>query len=442
MSIFHAYDIRGKFPEELNEKIAYKISRSFAVIFKSKTVVVGRDARLSSPVLHKAVIKGLIDQGVTVIDIGLCTTPMFYFGIAYYKNNSGIMISASLLPKEFNGLKFCKEKAIPISYEAGLNKIEKLIQKNNFKQTKKGKIIKKHILNDYTKFVLKKSRNTKLKIVVDAGNMMGAIDGKIISKVAKVKPLFFKIDGTFPNRGTDSSKEENLVRLKQEVMKQKADLGVAFDGDADRVSFVDEKSNTIRSSIVGSLILIDTVKSGSKVVHDLTISRSFIETASKLKVKTIISKVGHTYVGRTMRNNNAVFGVERSGHYFFKYNFYMDSGVYATIKLIELMNKKKQKISKIIESIKKYPSTLINLEVKEKDKAMSKISELFIKDAEKVLKIDGASIYHKDYWLNIRKSNTENVLRIVIEADTDEKLEEIKNKIVRSMENDIHFEYS
>ena len=278
--------------------------------------------------------------------------------------------------------------------------------------------------------------------MVDAGNMMGAIDGKIISKVAKVKPLFFKIDGTFPNRGTDSSKEENLVRLKQEVMKQKADLGVAFDGDADRVSFVDEKSNTIRSSIVGSLILIDTVKSGSKVVHDLTISRSFIETASKLKVKTIISKVGHTYVGRTMRNNNAVFGVERSGHYFFKYNFYMDSGVYATIKLIELMNKKKQKISKIIESIKKYPSTLINLEVKEKDKAMSKISELFIKDAEKVLKIDGASIYHKDYWLNIRKSNTENVLRIVIEADTDEKLEEIKNKIVRSMENDIHFEYS
>ena len=429
MSIFHAYDIRGEFPDEINETITFKIARAFVVTFNPKTVVIGRDARLSSPILYEPFVKGLIEQGATVIDIGLCTTPMFYFAIAHYNHDCGAMITASHLPKEFNGIKLCREKAIPISYESGIDKIERLVREDNFPYTHKGKITKKNILKDYTKFILKSSKKTKLKVIVDAGNMMGSIDGKIISKIAKVTPLFFKTDPTFPNRGVDTSKDENLIKLRHEVIKQRADLGIAFDGDADRVAFVDNKGRIIKPAVIGSLFLKYLFKPKSKIVHELTLSKTLIETANKQKIKTIISRVGHSYMGLEMRNNNAVFGIESSGHYFFKDTYYMDFALYSAIKLINVLNKTKQPLSKLIAEIHQYPNLLIKIKTNYKDKMLNKIENLFSKGAKNILKLDGISIYHEDHWLNARISNTENIVKIMIEADNYKKLNEVRNKI-------------
>ena len=260
MSIFKAYDLRGIYPEQLNEKTAYKVGRAFVEFLKCKNVVVGRDMRLSSDSLFKALTDGITDQGADVIDIGLSTTPMLYFSVANHGFDSGLMVTASHNPKEYNGIKFTREKAIPISDATGIKEIEKLVEKNNFKKPEKGRIIKKDVLKDYINFVLSfvNLKNIKpLKVVMDASNgMAGMIAPKIFEKInIEIIPMYFELDGSFPNHQSNPLILENRRDIMKKVVDEKADLGIAWDGDADRCFFIDEKGRFLQGDFITGLLL-------------------------------------------------------------------------------------------------------------------------------------------------------------------------------------------
>ena len=425
MNIFKAYDVRGVYPIEINEKIVYNISRAFREFLGGKNILVARDVRISSSRLHKALLSGLIDSGVRVIDIGLSTTPMFYFAIKKLRTYGGIMITASHLPKNYNGLKLCGKNSIPISFGNGLEKIEKIFKNQNFKKYKKGSITNYNILNKYKKFLLKGCVKTELNVVVDSGNMVGVIDGKILEGVCNVKPLFFKIDGNIPNRGVDPSINKNTIKLSQTVLKQKADLGIAFDADSDRVVFLDDLGNKLQAHHV-AWIFMDYIKN-SKLVYDLTVSSIISKKAVQNNIKPIISKVGRTNIIRNMIKNKAVFGVESSGHYYYKKNNYLDSAVITALIMLKILHKKNMKLSDILKEI---PET--NIETI-KIKSSKNLENKFLKGSKKVLKIDGTSILHDDYWVNIRKSNTENISKVTIES----RNKKIFNKIKAIVKNNL-----
>ncbi|MBU3941332.1 MAG: phosphomannomutase/phosphoglucomutase, partial [Nanoarchaeota archaeon] len=258
MSIFKAYDVRGVYPEQLNEEIAYKIGRAFVEFLKCKNVVIGRDMRLSSDSLFKSLADGITDQGADAIEIGLSGTDMLYFSVSNYGYESGIMITASHNPKEYNGIKFTREKAIPISDATGIKEIEKLVEKNDFEEHEKGRIIKKDVLKDYVDFVLRfvdVNKIKPLKVVMDASNgMAGMIVPKVFEKIGiDIIPMYFELDGSFPNHQSNPLILENRKDIMKRVVDEKADLGIAWDGDADRCFFIDEKGRFLQGDFITGL---------------------------------------------------------------------------------------------------------------------------------------------------------------------------------------------
>lgn len=435
MPIFKAYDIRGIYPKELNEDLAYKLGRAFVTFLNCKKVVVSRDARLSGKSLSKALIKGLTDQGADVIDIGLSSTPMNYFANNFLKADASIMITASHNPKRFNGFKLNREKAIPISEFTGIKEIEKLVKKNEFKEVEKGTVTKKNVLNNYVEHVTKqiKTVNKKLKIIIDVGNgMAGLACEKVFSKLGlKLEKMYFKLDGTFPNHPADPLKEENVKEIKERVKAEKFDLGIAFDGDADRVFFIDKKGEKIPSDYIIALFAQEFLKKHPNqiIINDLRTSKIIKETVEANNGKSIMSRVGHVFFKQLMRKKNALFAGELSGHYYFRDNFYTDSGIFATVKLIEILSKKNKPLSELVKPFKKYyQSGEINSEVKDKLGKIKQI-ETHYKDAE-IKHIDGLSVYYKDWWFNLRPANTEDLLRLNLEADSKKLMEEKKEELL------------
>ena len=314
-SVFKAYDIRGIYPEELNEEFAYNLGKGYAVFIlrknpKAKNIVVGRDMRLSSPALKEELIKGLMESGLNVIDIGLVSSPTFYFAVAFYNYDGGIQVSASHNPKEYNGFKIVGKKAFPIGKNTGIFEIRDLMLKNDFEKTGihplgfQAKIIKKeNVLDDLIKDQLSGidiSKIKKFKIVVDAANSMGAIDmGAFFKKVpAELVRINFKLDGSFPSHEADPLKEENLELLKKEVLKNKADLGIASDGDGDRYFFVDEKGNVLDQAFLkGIMARIELAKNpGAAICFDAISGKITKEMADKAGGKIIITPVGHSLI--------------------------------------------------------------------------------------------------------------------------------------------------
>jgi phosphomannomutase len=444
--IFKAYDVRGIYNQNLTEDIVYKIGRAFVYFLKAKDVVVGIDMRVSSPKLSKAFMKGAADQGANAIFIGKVSTDAVYFASGFL-NKPAVMFTASHNPSQYNGIKFCKNDAIPINYDTGLQKIKAIIEKEEYgkiKVKKIGKILKKDILKNYAQHV-KKFINIKqlkkLKIAADAGNGMA---GKIISLVyknlpIKIFPLYFKLDGTFPNHPADPSKSENLVELQKIVKGKKCDFGIGFDGDADRIFFIDEKGSVVNSSLISSLIIKNllTKKPKQKIIYNLVCSHIVPETIKRFGGTPILERVGHSFIKETMRKTKALFACEHSAHYYYRENYRADSGIITSLIVAEIVSKENRPLSELLDEFRKYHTIEeTSIEVKDKDAKLREIEAIYKKqNPRKILKLDGITAEFADWWFNVRPSNTEPLLRLNLEANSEqlmkEKMEELL-KIMRS----------
>lgn len=435
-SIFKAYDIRGVYPGEINETTAFFIGQAFVNFLqqlqkrKKLKIVVSRDNRLSSPALFKALIRGILEQGADVINIGLSTTPMFYFAVAHFKFDGGINITASHNPVQYNGFKLIREKAIPISEKSGIRNIKKLVLTGNFERRKKGKIISKKVLKEYIRFNLK-DFNLKamkpLKIVIDTANAVaGIVVPEIFKKInCKIYHLYSKLDGSFPYHNPDPLIKENLKSLSKTVKIKKANLGVAFDGDGDRIIFIDEKGKVIPGDLITALLasLILKEKTKEKILYDIRSSNIVGEIIKNVGGKAIRGRIGHSFIKERMRKENIIFAGELSGHYYLKRHYFCEAPLFVLLKLIEEISRSRKAVSKIILPFKKYfHSGEINFKVKNKEKILKKLEKKF--ETGKVSKLDGLRVDFNNWWFLVRFSNTESVVRLVVEAKTKKILEQ------------------
>ena len=442
--IFRAYDIRGIYPNELNKETACKIGLAFAKFLRKKTkkeklnIVVSRDGRISSPKLYKNLTKGITDAGANVIDIGLSATPMFYWAVGYYKFDGGINITASHNPPEYNGFKLVREKAIKIGEKSGLKKIKNLAKKidfSEFSKTKKGEVKKKNILMEYVKDNLALTgieKIKKLKIVIDTAN---SVSGIVIPKIFKktkcqIYHIFSKLDGSFPNHSPDPLKKENLKSLCAEIKKRKADLGIAFDGDGDRIFFVDQNGKVIESHFITALLaeIILEKNPNEKILFDIRASDIVPEIIKNKGGKPIVSRIGHSFISNKMIKEKIFFGGELSGHYFLRRHYCCESPFFVLFKILEEISESGKNISELVKPYKKYfHSGEINFKIKNKEKILKALERKYKKG--KISKLDGLRIDFNDWWFLTRASNTEPVLRLVLEAKTKKKMEEKKKEL-------------
>ncbi|UJS16196.1 MAG: phosphomannomutase/phosphoglucomutase [Candidatus Jettenia sp.] len=440
MGIFKSYDIRGKYPAEIDDLTARKIGFSIAQFFRQensnvKNIVVGRDMRSSSKSLANALVEGICTAGLNVINVGVVSTEMTYFAVGYYKYDGSVMVTASHNPAEYNGFKICREQAIPVSFETGIDRIAKLTKQYHPPRGEQlGKVILGDIFQDYKKHVLRFAKNLRhLRIVVDAGNGMA---GKIIPLVCEglpieIIPLYFDLDGNFPNHDPNPLKPENLLDLQNKVRETRASLGVSFDGDADRCVFVDEMGRAIGCDIITALIAKQMLEKekGSAILYDLRSSWIVPEEIKAAGGVPYRERVGHAYMRATLREKKAIFGGELSGHYYFKDNYYSDSGMIAFFMVLEILSAKRVPFSNIIAPLKRYYSTgEINFEVDDKDAKIKEIEKEFSNG--KIDYLDGITVQYDTWWFNVRKSNTEPFLRLNVEGKTKEIMEKGKRLLM------------
>ena len=434
MGIFKAYDIRGVVPDEINEEIAYRIGNGLAQFLGTGTIVAGRDMRISSPGIAAAARRGILDAGVNVVDIGLSSTPACYFADGQGKYGGAIMVTASHNPSRYNGFKLCREQAIPLSYESGIEEIESIFESENvIRAANPGREIKRDITGDYLDHILGFAQYIKpLKVAIDGGNgMAGKYIPLLFEKLpCRLIPLYLELDGRFPNHEADPLKEENLADLKRLVVESGADLGAAFDGDADRIAFIDEKGRTIANDLTTALIAQETLTRwpDSTIIFDLRSSWVVKEEVEKLGGRAMESRVGHSYIKCHMREHNAVFGGELSGHYYFRENFFADNAEIALIKVLNLISSRQEPLSRIVEPLRRYSATgELNFRVDDKDGKIDDLAEEFSNG--EVYFMDGVSVRYPDWWFNVRKSNTEPLLRLNLEARTPELMEEARKRV-------------
>jgi len=440
-NIFKSYDIRGAFPDEINAKIAYLIGRAYVKFLNKKNlkIVVSRDNRLSSKEMFKALVKGITDQGANVIDIGLSPTPVFYFAVSHFKFDGGINITASHLPAGYSGFKMVREESIPLSGKSGLKEIKTILIKNKGQfslKTEKGKIIKKQVLKEYIKFNFKDFNVKKmkaLKIVIDVANAVPGILLPYLKKElpCKIYPLFEKSDGSFPNHSPDPLIKENLRVLIETVKNKKADFGAALDGDGDRIIFVDEKGKVISGDLITAFLSQFILKEnpGVKILYDVRSSRSVREIIERNGGKPIVWKVGHSLIKEKMRKENIFFAGELSGHYYKMSHYFSEVPIFVLLKFLEILSiNKEEKLSQFIGSVEKYfHSGEINFKIRNKKTIIEKLEKKFKKG--KISKMDGLRIDFEDWWFLVRPSNTENLLRMMIETDTKELLDRKKKEL-------------
>ncbi|MFH1335078.1 MAG: phosphomannomutase/phosphoglucomutase [Candidatus Zixiibacteriota bacterium] len=436
--IFKAYDIRGTYPDQLDEGLAYKIGRALVDYLKPEKVAVGRDMRLSSPSLLAKLTSAITEGGADVIDIGLVSTDCLYFAVGKYGYDAGVMITASHNPPEYNGFKMCKKEAVPLSGESGIDQIKKLVLEDKFSSPpKSGKIEMVELDDAYVEHVLSFVNQKKIKpfkIVIDAGNGMA---GKIIPKLfshlpCRVIPMFFELDGSFPHHLASPIEPQNIAPLRERVLKEKADFGAAFDGDADRMFLVDENTHPLGGDMVTALVAKNLLKKekGATILYNLICSKAVPEVIEKEGGKAIRTRVGHALIKPLMRKYNAIFGGEHSGHFYFRNNWFADSGLIALLVCLELISEENQPLSSLIKSIDPYfRSGEINSRVENIPQKLKEIEEHYSEG--KVDHLDGLTVDFGTWWFNIRPSNTEPLLRLNIEANSPDILDQKKKEILK-----------
>lgn len=437
LSCFKAYDIRGKVPEELDAELAYKIGRAFVEVVSPSSVVVGRDVRLESDMLADAVMKGIVDAGVDVFDIGLCGTEEVYFATSHYEAGGGIMITASHNPKGYNGMKLVQENSKPVSGDTGLLDIKELVSVNKFSDfsRKNGKIIEKYSKKSYIDFLVRYvdiNQLEGLKIVTNAGNGCAGPIVDLLEKELAVE--FIKVnnepDGNFPNGIPNPLLPDKREATAQAVRESGADIGLAWDGDFDRCFLFDENGEFIEGYYIVALIAEAILKDmpGESIIHDPRLTWNTIECVEKAAGKPVMTKTGHAFIKERMRKEDAVYGGEMSAHHYFRDFFYCDSGMLPWLYVISLMKKKGMKLSDMTRQMMvNFPvSGEINTVVNDPDEVISVITEKYKDGSLSIDYTDGVSIDFSDWRFNLRKSNTEPVIRLNVETRGDKTLMETK----------------
>ena len=437
--VFKAYDIRGIYGTELTEELAYDIGRAFVTFLGCHKVAVGRDIRPHSQSLFEALARGINELGADVVDLGLCSTPISYYANSALGCDAGIMITASHNPGEYNGFKLSRANAVPISGATGIADIEKIILSGAFAPTaeKMGKIEQIDMTAAYAEEFRKVADIKRpIRIVADFANAMGIWEAKTFEGLhIEIVPLFETPDGSFPNHEANPLKTDTLDDLRAAVKKGGFDFGVAFDGDADRAGFVDERGEIIPMDIMTALIAQDILATnpGAVIFYDLRSSWAVKEVIQEAGGVPMMSRVGHAFIKSQMRENNAVFAGELSGHYYFKANSTAESSAMATISLANIVSKSDKPLSEMIKPIMRYfASGEINTRLASKevaDKVLAQLKETYGKDG-KEFELDGISVEFEDWWFNVRCSNTEPLIRLNLEAKTKEMMEAKRDEVL------------
>ena len=449
-SIFKAYDIRGLVDKELTPDFAFATGIAVARFLEQErepgTVVIGEDMRPSSPTLATAFAAGVTSQGLDVIRIGLASTDMLYFASGKL-NLPGAMFTASHNPAEYNGIKLCLSGARPIGKESGLVVIENYVRDGAPMAMRNVGVEKQQsMLADYVDHLLTLvdvSAIRPLKIVIDAGNGMGGYTAPAVFERlnAEVVELYFELDGTFPNHEANPIEPANLVDLQKAVKKHKADIGLAFDGDADRCFLVDEKGALVNPSALTALIATRELAKnpGASIIYNLISSRAVKEVVEENGGTAIRSRVGHSYIKKQMAETNAVFGGEHSGHFYFRDFWRADSGMLAALHAIAALGETKATLSELLKTFNRYHSSgEINSTVKDAKAAMDQIEKIYgKKDGVEVDYLDGLTISHADWWFNLRASNTEPLLRLNVEASSEARMKKVRDDVLNTIRGDL-----
>ena len=437
--IFKAYDVRGVYPDELDEDMMRRIGNAYLQFIggAGKSIVVGRDGRLHSASLKDALVEGLLDGGARVIDIGLCTTPMNYFAIGHLNVDGGLMVTASHNPPQYNGLKVSRAQAFPCSYEGGLCEIEKIVEVGEYVKAAGGQVEREEVLDAYAEHVGKVAGDLSgIRIAVDCGN---GIAGPFFQQVFEptgltIVGLYMEPDGRFPNHEPNPLKEENLRDVGEAVREHGCDVGLAFDGDGDRCRFVTEEGATVGADITTAFVAMRKLRRhrGAKIVYDVRSSRVVEEEVRKAGGVPVLCRVGHAYMKETMRKEDALFGGELAGHFYFRENFYADSGFLIAATVLRIIKEEEKPFSELLRPLLRYYATgEVNFEVADKDAKIAQIAEHFRKEGADIDFIDGVTVRFDDWWANIRKSNTEPLLRLNLEANSAELRDRMRAEIER-----------
>jgi phosphomannomutase len=430
--IFKAYDVRGVYPEQFDEDAAVRIGRAFARWVDADRIVLGRDCRLSSPSLSEAFAGGVTREGTGILDIGLATTDMVYFASGRL-SLPGAMFTASHNPPQYNGLKLCRPGAAPIGEETGLADIRDLadgLDASGGATGATGSIAHTDLREDFLDHLLSFAdleTFAPLTVAADAANgMAGLVVPALFERLpASLVPLYMDLDGTFPNHPADPIQPENQADLRRAVLESGADLGLAFDGDADRVFLLDEGARDVSGSLVTALIAEDMLQRypGSKIVHNLITSWTVPEVVREHGGEPIRTRVGHSFIKQVMAETGAVFGGEHSGHYYFRDHYRADSGLVAAMVVMNQLSKARVPLSELLEPYRRYfDSGEINSQVHDQRAAIEMLAAAYADGGQD--RMDGLTVQYDDWWFNVRASNTEPLLRLNVEARTPEMLAE------------------
>ena len=437
--IFKAYDVRGVFNETITPKVGFKIGAAFASYVDSNEIIVGHDGRISNNEMFAAISSGIQSVNKKVLYVGMVPTDVVYT-LSGIKNLPGLIITASHNPKEYTGLKFCDSGAGAIGQETALNEIKNLAEQINddfnMSDLPEMQTLNQLYLEHFKNIVDPSEISNKVKFAIDGGNgVLGAIIEDLSESFSlNFEGLYMEVDGNFPNHPADPSNQDNLLDLKNKVLTQNFDFGVAFDGDADRSVFVDDKGNVISGSMMTCLISdwLFEKKSEIKIVHNVNVQPSVIEYLKNKGIETIRSKVGHSYIKKIMRDNDADFGGEHSAHFYLRENFYADSGILTLLIFLKILSEKNIKSSELVQNYNFKPSSgEINYIVEDVETSLKKIENSFEGEFDK---LDGISYFSDDFWFNVRGSNTEPMLRLNAEAINQKTLDSVIEKISNIIE--------
>ena len=431
--IFKAYDIRGIYGQTLTDDTAFKIGRAFATFLKCRKVVVGRDMRPHSKPLFDALARGLALQGADVIDVGVCSTPMSYYANGKLNADGSLMITASHNPGEWNGFKLCREKVTPLSGATGIQEIERIVKAEDFapRAARPGHVTAHNIMPEYVAHIRSFADVRRpLRIAVDYANAMGIYEGKVLQETTKVDGLFDTLDGTFPNHEANPLKLDTLEPLQKKIRSSRYDFGVAFDGDADRAGFVDEKGNIIPMDMITALIA-KTILGREKgpIFYDLRSSWAVKEVILENGGKPMMSRVGHAFIKQQMRDAKAIFAGELSGHYYFRENYYAESSSLAALYVANLVSQSDKPLSELIRPIHRYfESGEINSEVHDVEAVFKHLRQKYA--SGRMIELDGLSVEFDDWWFNVRPSNTEPLVRLNLEAKTKDLMAQKRDEVL------------